>query len=357
MRLLVVHAWLTGNLGDVMQTRVLLEALRDLGPARLDLAGHPAKPAASWDPLLRLVDGFQGEETTLRGPRWARRGHLRLVGFQRRKAQRARLFARYDAVVSAPGPFLASYDARADAALADLAAARAAGVPFVFSSHSIGPLRRGDLRRLSGAALVVAREEATHAYLAAAGVPSHLAADYAFLYPDAGAEEHRRAFGARFGEGYRLAILRFNNLGAASLEVRGGALVAGGNVLLPAGPGALVLGTSDPVRDDRHLAALGSRLGLPVASCRSPEELLGLIAGARVVASDRYHPCLRAGVAGREVAVLGCREAHKMDGLRELLRTRPVEDLRASAAGGLARVAAVLKGRVGRASLTPERAP
>ena len=35
MRILVLHAWLKGNLGDVLQLSVLLSALRDLQPARL----------------------------------------------------------------------------------------------------------------------------------------------------------------------------------------------------------------------------------------------------------------------------------------------------------------------------------
>ena len=45
MRILVVHAWLKGNLGDVLQLSVLLSALRELKPRVLDLAGFPARPA------------------------------------------------------------------------------------------------------------------------------------------------------------------------------------------------------------------------------------------------------------------------------------------------------------------------
>jgi hypothetical protein len=42
MRILVVHAWLRGNLGDVLQLSVLLPGLK---PRVLDLAGFPATPA------------------------------------------------------------------------------------------------------------------------------------------------------------------------------------------------------------------------------------------------------------------------------------------------------------------------
>ena len=39
MRILVLHAWLKGNLGDVLQLSVLLSALRRRNPSALDLAG------------------------------------------------------------------------------------------------------------------------------------------------------------------------------------------------------------------------------------------------------------------------------------------------------------------------------
>ena len=56
MRILVVHAWLKGNLGDVLQLSVLLAALRDLKPARLDLAGYPIPAGEGTEPLVAAVD-------------------------------------------------------------------------------------------------------------------------------------------------------------------------------------------------------------------------------------------------------------------------------------------------------------
>ena len=58
MKILVLHAWLKGNLGDVLQLSVLLSALRELKPGRLDLAGFPSRPAPETGEVLQLADGY-----------------------------------------------------------------------------------------------------------------------------------------------------------------------------------------------------------------------------------------------------------------------------------------------------------
>ena len=58
MRILVVHAWLKGNLGDALQLTVLLTALRELRPRVLDLAGFPASPPEELASVLALSDRF-----------------------------------------------------------------------------------------------------------------------------------------------------------------------------------------------------------------------------------------------------------------------------------------------------------
>src|SRR5262245_25961801 len=103
MRLLVLHAWLKGNLGDVLQLSVLLSTLRELKPRALDLARFPARPAEETAEVLRLADRYVpdtfpwywGISPTIVGnvvfePWWRKR--------------RETLFSQYDAIVSAPGP-------------------------------------------------------------------------------------------------------------------------------------------------------------------------------------------------------------------------------------------------------------
>jgi polysaccharide pyruvyl transferase WcaK-like protein len=74
-------------------------------------------------------------------------------------------------------------DPRSRMALLDLRVARALGRPFIFASHSIGPLDEEALGKLEGADLIVSREPDTHDYLAAHRIRSHSAADLAFLFP------------------------------------------------------------------------------------------------------------------------------------------------------------------------------
>jgi hypothetical protein len=58
LRILVVHAWLKGNLGDVLQLSVLLSALRELTPRAIDLAGYPRRPAPETHEVLTLSDRY-----------------------------------------------------------------------------------------------------------------------------------------------------------------------------------------------------------------------------------------------------------------------------------------------------------
>src|SRR5688500_18659485 len=110
MRLLVVHTWLRGNLGDVLQASVLLRGLRELRPSTLDLGGFPRMPGAGARELVALADRHVPEP-------FAWHLHLAPAALRARflepdwRRRRAALFSRYDAIVSAPGPFLAEYDA------------------------------------------------------------------------------------------------------------------------------------------------------------------------------------------------------------------------------------------------------
>lgn len=333
MKLLVVHSWLRGNLGDVLQGSVLLRALRDLGPATLDLAGFPSTPGDGARDLVALADRHVPEPFNWHWrylPAAARA--LTLEPLWRRR--RADLFSRYDAVISAPGPFLAEYDARWPSALADLDVAADLGIPFILASHSIGPLSQDSLRRIARATLCVAREDATHEYLADHGLRSVRSADLAFLFPYE-ASLARSPSGSHTDGPYRLLFLRSRNLGAKRIERRRGCLRCGSRDIA-LGPGEeLVVATSDPQRDGRFVTRLSRRLGAPAALCRSVAELVSLIAGCSGVVSDRYHPLICAAVLGKPVEILSNREPHKMLGLRELLEKEQLDSLRDLARAGL----------------------
>ncbi len=339
MKLLVVHTWLRGNLGDVLQASVLMRALRELGPTTLDLAGYPARTGPAVRELLDLSDRHVAEPFG-----W----YFRYVPERLRAAalepawrrQRAKLFSRYDAVISAPGPFLAEYDARWLSALCDLELARDLGLPFVLSCHSIGPLPEPAFRRIARASVCVARESATHAYLEQHGVSSVQAADYAFLYPFA--ERLEAAGPTRLAGRYRLLFLRSNNLDAAGVAWDGKTLVCGARRFELDPDERLVVATSDGRKDERFVAKLSRRFGVASAGPSTVTELIALIAGSTGIISDRYHPLICAKVLGRPAVVLENREPHKMQGLKSLIETRAVDELQALARGGLRAVRAAL---------------
>lgn len=340
MRVLVLHAWLKGNLGDVLQLSVLLSALRTLKPDVLDLAGFPAQPAEETVEVLALVDRYVPDTFP-----WywsvapAMVGDVMFEPWWRKR--RAALFSRYDAIVCAPGPYLADYDLRVTSALSDIAIATGLGLPVVLSSHSIGPLTPQRLADVAKATARVAREPSTYRYLSEHGMSAVLSADFAFLYPYAAIEAR-----VSTAPPYRLVFLRSNNLEASGLRLEGGALYDGPRLIAEASRDRLVLATSDHRRDGRFLAKAARRLGVSWIACRSVAELVQLVASSSGVVSDRYHPAICAAALGKPAQVLSNREPHKMQGLTGLLADNTLEDLQELARAGLATVRDTLRSTV-----------
>ncbi|MQA29275.1 MAG: hypothetical protein GEU82_05460 [Luteitalea sp.] len=332
MRLLVVHAWLKGNLGDVLQLSVLLSALRDLKPSVLDLAGFPARPADAAAEVLELSDHYLADPFAWYWkltPRPVRKVVFEPLWRRTRKG----LFSRYDAIVCAPGPYLADYDSRAPSALCDITLAREIGLPVMLSSHSIGPLQPDALAAVERATVRIARESSTYAYLQERAIPCCLAADLAFLYPYASASAKPAT--TTIEQPYRLIFLRSNNLDPGELRLEGGALFAGSRLIAAPSPDRLVLATSDYRRDQRFLSIVARRLGVPWIGCRQVTELVDLVHHSAGVVSDRYHPAICAAVLGKPARVLPNREPHKMHGLNDLLTGHTLKELQDLARAGL----------------------
>lgn len=336
MRVLVVHSWLRGNLGDVLQGSVLLRALRSLRPRTLDLAGYPRVPGEGARELLELADRHVPEPFACY---WRYLpGSLGAVAIEPRwRRQRTMLFSRYDAVVSAPGPFLAQYDARCPSALCDMEVASDIGVPFILASHSIGPLSAPDLERVGRATLCVARERASYEYLLANGLRAVKSADFGFLYPYEDVVSTARGV-LRSPRPYRLVFLRSRNLSLRKIRWHRGQLLLGSR-LVPISPGEhVVVATSDAYRDEKFVARVAKQLGVPAAVCRSVRDLVTLIAGSSGVVSDRYHPAICAAALGKKAELLPNREPHKMQGLEYLLRQHDLGALRDLAWQGITAV-------------------
>jgi len=339
VRILVLHAWMKGNLGDVLQLSVLLSALRNLEPAKLDLAGYPARPAPETGEVLQLVDRYLPDTFPWYwslSPAFAARLTFEPWWRSRRRA----LFAGYDAIVCAPGPYLADYDRRAPSALSDLTVARELGKPAVLASHSIGPLQPSGLSAVARVTLRVAREASTLQYLRDHGITAVASADLAFLYP------YQPPTAQPSDRRYRLVFLRSNNLDAGKLRLERGALFEGARLIAAASEDPIVLATSDYRRDERFLTRAARRLGVPLVACHSVPELVALVAGSSGVVSDRYHPAICAAVLGKPAEVLPNREPHKMRGLQSLLGDNSLEGLQTLARAGLRAVCEAIRGHV-----------
>jgi polysaccharide pyruvyl transferase WcaK-like protein len=340
MRILVLHAWLKGNLGDVLQLSVLLSALRELKPSALDLAGFPARPAEETAAVLNLVDRYLPDtfpwywklapplvEKVVIEPWWS--------------ARRKALFSRYDAIVCAPGPYLADYDLRVTSALSDITIASELGLPAILSSHSIGPLQPQRLAAVAKATIRIARESSTYRYLCERGLSATLSSDLAFLYPYA-----RTSARGSLAPPYRLIFLRSNNLEVDALRVENGALFAGSRVIAEGSSDRLVLATSDYRRDGRFLASVARKLALTWVPCRSVAELVALVGASSGVVSDRYHPAICAAALGKPAQVISNREPHKMEGLKHLLADHTLEELQNLARAGLSTLRNALRRQV-----------
>ncbi len=342
MKLLVIHTWLRGNLGDVLQCSVLLRSLRELGPTALDLAGYPATPGEGARELVALADRHLPEPFAWHW-RFAPAAARAMALEPHWRRQRAALFSRYDAIVSAPGPFLAEYDARSPSALADLDVAADLGIPLLLASHSIGPLPADSLRRVGRATLCVAREDRTFEYLRTHGLRAERSADLAFLFPYQSTLAESRVAPWVHGR-YRLLFLRARNLPVGSVRWCADGLRCGSRVI-GLDPGEqVVVATSDTPRDGRFVARLSRSLGVRAVECRSVAELVALIAGSTGVVSDRYHPAICAAVLGKPAELLSNHEPHKMLGLQGLLREHGLDALRDLARAGLGAVHAALPG-------------
>ncbi len=339
MRILVIHAWTRGNLGDVMQTVSLLKALRDLNPKCLDLAGYPFPASPQAGEMLLAADRFLSDSV-----RWELKfvpsGLLNDAGRIVGALGRARLFNAYDVVLSAPGPFLASHDHRLNSALTDMAIAKRLGKKLILSSHSIGPLPGYALRYFDAIDLCVAREPSTLKYLASHNINSVPSADYAFLYPFS--EALGQQGDTDFKPPYQVAFLRANNLDLSSVHIEGGQLKDNHQVIAELGDIPMLLTTSDAAKDDRALTQLSKRLNVRYVKCRSVADMIRLIANATSVISDRYHPAVCSIALGRQLTLLKNKENNKMEGLRSLHAQQSLKETQKLAQDGLAAIQAHL---------------
>mgnify|MGYP000415014372 CR=1 FL=1 len=333
MNILVIHAWLRGNVGDILHGAVLLRLLRSLQPDRLDLCGYPSQPPRPCRALTDLADRYIGRSFAWWWHFLPSCTHSPALETLRR-GPIARLFGTYDVVVSMPGPFLSRHDARLNASLFDISLARDAGARFVLAGHSIGPLPDYAVPYLKRVNLCVAREPETARYLRGLGIEPVRAADYGFVYASE-LMSHPLPNPLPCNGPTAAIFLRSDRLDPGRIGIKGGRLTCGGKVLADYTGCRPVLATSDPARDGKPLGRLSRRLNIPFVAASTPRELFGLVDNCRHVVSDRYHPLVCAAALGTRTTVLTDGTKHKMLGLRELLEQGDPVQLHRKARNGL----------------------
>lgn len=314
-----MHAWLTGNLGDVWHMSALIERLRRLDPSLLTLSGFP-EPHPSCDPVVASVDNV-----VLENPRLPKRAELRPAMCLEHVRDRRLLFENYDAVISVPGPFLQSSARRLDKAALDVRSARDVGAKFIVACHSMGPFNGDDDLFLRHADLIVSREPCTRRYLQGRGISSVDGADLAFSFDPSPLDADLAVadLPTRFG----LVFLRSNNLDLSRIRRRQSTLFFDEEPLWTSTAPDMVLATSDRLRDMKSLQPLADRLEMQLVACDSLANLSVLTSAANDVLSDRYHPAIAALKASTPVHILSIDDRHKMDGLRELARDLTLEQI------------------------------
>lgn len=309
MKIVLLHGWLRGNLGDECITNRLVRFLRQRFPeAHLTLL---TEPMGEW----RLPD------------EWSSSVH-RIIEHPFRDPPDAFL-KDADAAIQIPGGGLQDPgDSRAPFMLRDAELCHRLGIPHAFAGHSFHP--SFDLTPLRGS-LVLAREPESHALLESRGIPSVLSADPAFLEP-------MPAAGPRRG-----TLLFLRKWHFASIALDGRTLMTDGRrTSVPAEP--LTLASSDPLRDDSVLEPLVAAHALSYERCMDLPHLLGIIAGAEHVISDRYHPVIFASMLGIPFTFLQRDGSLRDAGLFRMLQGATTVQLLSAAQSGFNALGAWLAG-------------
>ena len=321
MKILIIHSWLTGNVGDIMHAYVLVKNLSKIHGIEIDIAGFPEDIASNWQFItqnfIRKCIPEKPEDPEIN------------------TENRINLFKNYDLIISMPGPFLSNMDHRKRYALLDLKIAKALNKPFIFGGHSIGPIDNSDIKILQYADMIIARETITHHYLNSINVNNHLSADYSFLYPIPFFKFQGLRYFKRYKLKYKVLFLRHDNLDYSKIKAVDGMIQYTNMNIINGSKHIIVLGSSDQYRDQKKIKALSKSIGIPHVICQNPDELIALISFSSGVVSDRYHPCIIAHRLGKNLKIIESMNNFKMDGLKELIQEKTNKEITNLAKAGV----------------------
>ncbi len=302
MKIVVLHGWLRGNLGDYSLARIIIGFLRARYPnATIVMASEPRDTWNIPEDFLQCIDHYVERSFRI---------------------DPSDLLEQASVVIQMAGGGMQDLnDKRGGWMLRDADLCHEKGVKHILAGHSFHP--SFDLERLKHS-LVLAREPMSYQLMVSRGIPAILTADPAFLEPVQVYTELPRKHTALF--------LRRKHIKEISIE---SSVITLDDRRIEYTAVPLVLASSDPVRDDDVLLPIAEKYDLRYERCLDMPHLLSIIGSSQHVISDRYHPIIFAAMLGVPWTFMKRHGSVRDEGLEKHLRERSLSELSALATSGL----------------------
>lgn len=356
---LLIHAWMTGNIGDVLHTKPIIKYLQKKG-YKVHLSGYYPKESYEWENIIKSIDAFYKED----------------VVRDYDSIKRKKLFSQYEKVIFVSGPYISNIDKkRKEAALTDIEIlSEMPQTKCILAGHSFSKLNKEDFEILKKADVIVSREIESWNYLNKNGCKTVLSADLAFLYLSEmyKIEETVREVNERKDK--KLCFLRHDNI---KLEELFG--ISENNLIktikeilncnfLPFKDKIIMIlkislekiiskksknteistislkginqdnkidinietcdfATSDEFRDNQKMGKVCLINNYKFINCNTVQKLINVILKYNVIISDRYHPAIISFYFGKETICLPSKNNLKMRGLVLMIKKHSIENI------------------------------
>lgn len=356
---LLIHAWMTGNIGDVLHTKPIIKYLQKKG-YKVHLSGYYPKESYEWKNIIKSIDAFYKEDVV--------RDYDRI--------KRKKVFSQYEKVIFVPGPYISNIDKkRKEAAFIDIEIlSELPQTKCILASHSFSMLNKEDFEILKKADVIVAREIESWNYLKKNDCKAILSADLAFLYLEEiyKSKETDRTVNERNDK--KLCFLRHDNIKVEKLfGISKNNLIKTMNEILncdflPFRDKIITIikislekiiskklknteiskislkginqdnkidinietcdfATSDEFRDNQKMGKVCLINNYKFINCNTVQKLIDVILKYNVIISDRYHPAIVSFYFGKETICLPSKNDLKMRGLVLMMKKYSIENI------------------------------
>ena len=347
---LLIHAWMTGNIGDILHTRPIVSYLKER-KYTIDICGYYPKKHTEWEKTLVETDTFYNEK------------FKKYISSKKRKE----LFSKYEKVIFVPGPYISNNDPRKKRAIQDIKIiSEIDGTKSILAGHSFSNLSKNDFNILRKTDTIISRETYSWQYLKKNKCESILGSDLAFSYLNK-EYKHIKSKKLKIKKQKKLCFLRHDNFKLEDvldeknkrlakkiytllsskdemsfIEVMKGLVKINLEKINKKNTGKITnlhqgkntkinkdacdFATSDAYRDREKLGILCKMNKIPYLECNTVRELVETINNYETIISDRYHPSIIAIYLNKDVIFLKSKNDAKMKGLFQM-KQESVEEL------------------------------